>query len=372
MGDTASSEVKDLVPINSRGKDIIELYDYNYGDILDIEKTDAIIRGLPNIKYEVMSGKKCKFSTLQTGTPRPDNQADQKVIKVTNGIFNTLRACSKYLNIVFPQSHVPILYKKARLEITLYNKCIIPLELLVLYYLYCGKYSEVRITIKIQPFKFRIRISDLGIYLVYYTDASKYYIVLPLWAEIYSQLFPMLHTLFNHKMSNSLHWCDTVGTILFSTCVKKFFTYSFYNSWEVLSMIKYGINIKCLTHSGLPHLFVPYDENIKWIFNRSFYTINEYTDYKTIQLPNQPFVIRCKGPKIDIISKDIYEDNSIFKEDNSIDINNVTIYGLAHVYSYVNSFSIFEKEDLQKIADRCGLKNDEELQQNIIKMLDRI
>lgn len=371
--------MNDDPPINSEGKNIEELYGYKYGEILDISNTDAIIRGIENVKYEILSTNNI---TLLEGYG----------VSTVKGIISDITRCCDYMNIHFKQYSNDVALNKYRLQVIIPGKCKIPFELLTVYYLYVGRFGQINIEILNDNQCFIIKMKKHCIKYIYQNHENKYYSTLLVVNEVYKCLFYNLHTMLDSKMSKDKFYNDIYGAPTLMDVIVKFFNYKFYNNKMIWNMIDYGWNIKNKmcdirppSNSKLPNLFIPLNQpfSINTIFPMSFANDENFLKHiKTIELSREPFIFRCNkndvrvdaehiNVNISLIDHSTYYDEDIFNTDMINHMKNLSIRGLGHVYNYVVTI-LLDVAHRQQIADIFHLPNDEKLSENILAVLDTI
>lgn len=394
--------------ISSEDKTLIELFNYEGINMLDITNADAIVRGIKGVEYQILAEKNYLepeitdlisplqsdiLSTNQINSLIQDIQTGVAPQSLTNHINEVANRTTDHVHqpcaIWLKQSSNRIPIDKCRLKIVIPCKSIIPLEILTFHYLYVGRFAKVTIKLINSSCEwFKIKMCRSGVTYIYFNSEQNFYIYLPIYENISGVLYYLLHTLFNTRMSKNKYVSDTNGCPLFENIVASFFINKTYIPNNVMEIISYGLEIPEKLFCGIegPHLFIPFNtlvslnQKFTIVFKNDPQIINKL---KSFELAGYPFVIRSNKNLIEIqhqelvvtfsiIDSETFYDSCIYYEDGRLKLQNLTIKGLGHVYNYIESIHHFDKTEKQGLAEIFNLNNDDDLYTSIKAYLDTI
>lgn len=309
-----------------------------------------------------------------------------KASSITPDIFKR----DKYIDCTPHFKHVAknVIGINSNLKIVIPCICPIPLELLTGYYSNLQSYSKIKITIKVNDDEFNIKITQQYIQYSY----QQFKIVLPIIRNISLGLFRVLHSQFSMNMYQHHEFEDVRNNPKFKQILGRFFTHYVYSPQEIKNIIasNYGMSDKIRIRE---FIFIPFDEDFDQTLTFEIYQKNkfssaeEYTSFLNALSPIEvdKFVIRPNKQQIilnpnyfvieyKLVGNAIYEDNIVFNTDNSLNLDNISIRGLAHIYRYIHTVfneNIF-MDERATVAKQFGLELNNQTYGKIIDILNNI
>lgn len=234
----------------------------------------------------------------------------------------------------------------------------IPLDLIIFLLIRERKYKQTKLTISIdsETFTMVVGVTQYGVAVSLRYNSSIIDFHLSVTSAFNDTIFNIVYKTFYNPVSKSTYnMCR--NKMLWIDVVDKFFLTKYLNG-QVLKHIlhcEYAIKVDRLIPSFFD-LTVINEINIsreeaKIYFDNAW----QFTDTSKRQIYELDVSIRISFDenKIKIVPNYILEDNAVFNDDNVPKLDNITIYGINHVYSYVyNVFNsgLYSDEEKWRVA----------------------
>ena len=332
-----------------------------------------------------------KISTVQT-TKSPF----KSTLTGLRAQVKTIKGKEYYVNDMVMMNKKQYHRREENIEIKINNRCHIPLELIIFYFITFQEYVK---TIIIFDDNFTLQIKECEAKLICMHDEIEYRDYMSVYRDKDSFNFVRIisdhyYNLYFQKMKPWRKYYDSNSGPAFATIARQHFThrlitpceiyYTILNHWKV----KYRDNNEYVESSKLPYIFIPENNNkifktticmsdlppppfsieaniCKFVFKDSGYTIRPLQN-SLRGLGNKTYV------KILIVPNNILEDCSVFDAGGKLEIpHKITLCGINHIYSYIdNIFGMgdYARQEQQELIRIFDAKNYE----GIIRVLDDI